>query len=158
VHVPWFIPGNIGRECVPLQVRKMNADDVGWILATFIQSFREASTQSEDLDGKETAQLVTNLVSNGWSVLVAELEGVLMGWVLFQPGSSQYSPVKFGWVFVRKMVRNQGVAKLLIDRAGIDMSRPVVSPFVPNRSKSTCPLRLTIRQRPFLCLLRTEPN
>jgi hypothetical protein len=143
---------------MPLSIRPANADDWGWILTTFIQTFREASTQSEDLDGKQTAQLVTNLVSNGWTVLVAELEGVLMGWVLFQPGASQYSPVKFGWVFVRKMVRNQGVAKLLIDRAGIDMSRPVVSPFVPNRSKTTCPLRLTIRQRPFLCLLKQEAN
>jgi hypothetical protein len=119
----------------------------GFIYSSFIKSIREASTHVEGMSGKQIGQLLTNLCSMGWKVHVAELDGVIAGWVLHC--NQQY----IGWVLVRQELGfdGQGLAKALLGQVGINMSLPVISPFVPNRSRD-CRLRLKIRHRPFLCV------
>jgi hypothetical protein len=121
----------------------------GFIYSSFIKSIREASTHVEGMSGKQIGQLLTNLVRDGWTVSVAELESVIAGWVLYDGAQ----PQRLGWVLVRDDLgfRSQGLGKLLAERVGINMSLPVISPFVPNRSRD-CRLRLKIRHRPFLCI------
>ncbi len=120
----------------------------GFIYSSFIKSIREASTHVEGMSGKQIGQLLTNLVSNGWQVNVAEVESVIAGWVLYSD-----SPQHLGWVYTRSDLgfQGQGLGKLLVERLGINMSLQVISPFVPNRSRD-CRLRLKIRHRPFLCV------
>jgi hypothetical protein len=129
-------------------IRPATDPDWGFIVTSFLSSFREASTHAEDLTGKQVVSLLTNLISNGWSCTVAEMDGVIAGWVVFDKGQ------RLAWVFTRAMFRRQGLAKLLITRAGIDMARGVYSPFLPNRLKEQCPLKLKIHHRPFLTVPR----
>ena len=119
----------------------------GHIYANFIKSIREHSTHVEGMSGKQIGQLLTNLCALGWKVQVAELDGVIAGWVLH--GSVQ----ELGWVLVRHDLgfNEQGLALLMLGQVGIKLDSPVISPFVPNRSRD-CRLRLKIRHRPFLCV------
>jgi hypothetical protein len=122
----------------------------GHIYSSFIKSIREASTHVEGMSGKQIGQLLTNLCALGWQVHVAELEGVIAGWVLCGPG---HGLQQLGWVLVREELgfRGQGLAKVLLSSVGIDMSKAVVSPFAPNRTRD-CRLRLKIHHRPYLCV------
>lgn len=141
----WPIKGVLKMVIAPAQPQHW-----GHIYANLIKSLREQSTHVEGMSGREIGQLLTNLVGKGWTVQVAELEGVIAGWVISGPEKQQC-----GWVFVRADLgfTGQGLAKLLLETVGINMSLPVYSPFVPNRSRN-CPLRLKIRHRPFLCVAR----
>lgn len=124
--------------------------DYGFILSSFISSFRAASTHAEGLTGKQIASLLTNLISNGWSCTVASMESVIAGWLVHDRDQ------RLAWVYTRQMFRGSGLALLLLKHAGIDPRLPVISPFVPNRLKDKCPLKLTIHQRPFLVMPNAE--
>ena len=137
-------------------IRPAKTSDWGFIVSSFINSFREESTHAEGLKGKTIAALLTNLVSQGWNCTVAEFvasedepegPGVIAGWVVSGPTSQALA-----WAYTRSMFRRQGLAKLLLQRVGIDMAKPVTSPFVPNRHKDRCPLKLRINHRPFLAV------
>ena len=124
----------------------------GFLYSTFIKSLRENSTHVDGMSGKQIGRLLTNLIATGWQVRVAEMESVIAGWVLYCN-----TPQYLGWVYTRDSLgfSGQGLGKLLVEHAGINMSLPVCSPFVPNRSRN-CRLRLKIRHRPFLCLPPTQ--
>jgi hypothetical protein len=96
--------------------------------------------------------MLTTLVSNGWQTLVADYDGIIAGWVVFSDKQ------QMAWVYVRPELgfRGQGLGKLLVRNAGIDLGRPVYGPFAPNRNKGKCPLRFKLHQRPFLVLPKTE--
>lgn len=127
-----------------MNLRVAEPGDWGWIYANFVSSFRAATVYSDGMTGREIASLLTNLVMRGWQVMVAEMEGVLAGWVLYSTDQ------RLGWIFTRAMFRGSGLSLLLLERAGIDPRLPVISPFVANRLKDKCPLRLNIRFRPYL--------
>jgi len=129
-----------------MNLRPAIDQDYGLILSSFISTFRSESTHAEDLKGRQITSLLTNLIANGWSCTVAYMEGVLVGWIVHAPKQ------RLAWVWVRSMVRAQGLAKLMIERAGIDINRPVVGPFLPNRNRERCRLRLKINHRPFLVI------
>jgi hypothetical protein len=131
-----------------MDFRPAQPQDWGFLCSSFLSSFRAASTHAEGLTGKQAVSLLTNLVANGWECMVAEMEGVIAGWIVYDKNQ------RLGWVYVRQMFRGSGLALLLLQKAGIDPRLPIVSPFVPNRLRDKCPLKLTIHQRPFL----TVPN
>jgi len=133
-----------------MNLRSAIDQDWGLILSSFISTFRAESTHAEDLKGRQITSLLTNLIANGWSCTVADMEGVIVGWIVHGPKQ------RLAWVWVRSMVRCQGLAKLMIERVGIDMSRPVYSPFLPNRHREQCRLRLKIQHRPFLVIPGAE--
>lgn len=133
-----------------MNLRGAEPGDYGFVLSSFISSFREASTHAEGLTGRQIASLLTNLISNGWTCTVAEMDNVIAGWVVHDKNQ------RLAWVYSRTMFRRQGLALLLFKSVGIDPRLPVVSPFVPNRNKAKCPLRLTIHQRPFLVMPNAE--
>jgi hypothetical protein len=137
---------------VVMVIRPAQASDWRYVIPRFISSFREASTHAEGLTGKQIASALTGLVLNGWQTLIVDYEGVIAAWVIFAPKNH------LAWVYVRPELgfRGQGLAKLLLEKAGIDIGKPVTSPFVPNRHKHTCKLRLTIHHRPFLVLPRED--
>jgi hypothetical protein len=124
--------------------------DWGFICSSFLSSFRAASTHAEGLTGKQAVSLLTNLVSNGWECLVAEMEGVIAGWIVYDNNQ------RLGWVYVRQMFRGSQLSLILMKKAGIDPRLPVISPFTPNRNRNECRLKLTIHQRPFLTVLNHE--
>lgn len=131
-------------------IRPAEPQDMGFVYSHFISSFREASTHAEGLTGKQVASLLTGLITNGWTVTVAELSSALVGWIVTGP-----KPQQLAWVFSREFVRGQGLAKLMIQHAKIDTSKRVLTPFWPNRYRKK-PFGMELNLRPFEVVPRED--
>lgn len=125
-----------------MQVRNATADDMGFVVETFLRSIRAASTHVEGLDNGRVVGLLTALIDKGWGCAVADAEGFLAGWAVFGTGNH------LAWVYVRDMFREQGVCKQLLRFADIDVTKRIVTPFMPNRNKS----KWALVHRPFLVI------
>lgn len=128
-----------------MQVRPATKDDLGFILETFKESFRAASTHAEGLSNAQIFGLLLGLMDRGWRSNVCEAEGYLSGW------SVHANMNHLAWIYVRDMFRfanykDHDVCGLLIEAAGIDTKRRIVTPFLPNRIKKTW----QFVQRPFM--------
>lgn len=133
-----------------MQVRKANADDMGFVFETFLRSIRQASTHVEGLSNGQVFALLAALQTNGWQLAVADAYGYLAGWICWDKD-------RIGWFYVRDKFRNKNykdypVARLLLDFADpgfmTSNGKRIVTPFLPNRS----PLRDAFIHRPFLIL------
>lgn len=131
-------------------IRPAEPQDMGFVYSHFISSFREGSTHAEGLTGKQIASLLTGLITNGWTVTVAELSSALVGWIVTGP-----KPQQLAWVFSREFVRGQGLARLLIQHAQINPAKKVICPFWPNRYRKK-PFDMELVLRPFEVIGREE--
>jgi len=104
--------------------RSAKPDDWGYILSTFIKSYRENSTHAEGLSGRQIAHMLTSLAGkDSWCVDVVEEHGLIAMWDAYC-GSKNLA-----WIYVRPMFRGQGWAK-----SRCLASRKVYTPFMPNRN------------------------
>ncbi len=130
-----------------MQIRPVTKDDLGFVLETFLRSFRVASTHSEDVSNKTICGMLLGLMDRGWRCNVSEAEGYLSGW------SVHANRNHLAWIYVRDMFRfanykDHDVCGLLTEAAGIETSKRIVTPFLPNRVKKTW----QFVHRPFLVL------
>lgn len=123
--------------------RPATADDMGFIVETFVRSVRAASTHVEGLDGHQVGTLLTNLIHKGWTATAVEDEGYLIGWVVWTERN------RIGWLYVRDTMRGKGVAGFLLKHTDIDMTKPLFTPFLANRGVTR---RYWVHHRPFECL------
>lgn len=119
---------------------------MGYVCETFLRSIRHACTHVEGMSNGDVVRLLTNLLSNGWRASVCEGEGLLLGWIAHPFDFSQFNGL--AWAYVRDMVRGQGVGKFLLNYAGVDTSRPITTPFLPNRAR----VKWRLIHRPYLVL------
>ena len=125
--------------------RPATPGDLGFVVETFTLSFRAASTHSEGLSKERTGQLIKNLLANGWTATVLESEGYLVGWAVHGERN------RLAWIYLREIVRTPretGVARFFLERIGVDTSKRITTPFLPNRLKR----RWDIAHRPFECV------
>src|SRR5688572_21510393 len=118
---------------------------MGFCAETFLRSIRAASTYVEGMGNAEVVKMLTDLRRRGWALSVLDAEGYLAGWACW------YSGNHLAWIYVRETFRapnETGVARFLLDKIGIDTSRPITSPFLPNRERSK--LRWRVIFRPYL--------
>lgn len=133
-----------------MQIRQAIPDDLGFIYETFLRSFRAASTHAEGLENKTVIQLLSNVLASGYRADVAEAEGYLAGWIVCKPDSNNC----MAWIYVRDMFRSENykdyrVCRMLLNANGIDTTKRIVTPFLPNRQVR----RWRFTHRPFEVML-----
>lgn len=129
-----------------MQIRLATKDELGFIYETFLRSFRATSTHAEGVASDKIVGMLSGLRDKGWLPCVAESEGYLQGWAVYEVANH------LAWVYVRDMFRGNAfsphVAKELLKFAHVDTSKRIVTPFLPNRTKGNW----KFVHRPFLVI------
>jgi hypothetical protein len=144
-----------------MQIRQATNDDLGFVIETFLRSFRSASTHAEGASNNQIVGAMQRLRLGGWLTCVAESEGYLQGWAVYGgPGASfdvrdpgfKINANHLAWIYVRDMFRGEAfkphVAKTILRWAMIDTEKRIVTPFLPNRTKGNW----KFVHRPFLVI------
>ena len=123
--------------------REATADEMSLVYATFVRSFRQASTHAEGLDDKRLAALVTNLLTNGWRVTVGLLvDDYATCWALHRKAD------EVAWVLTKAPHRNEGHARGLLAAIYCNTNARITTPFMPNRNAALMK-RYKLIHRPF---------
>jgi hypothetical protein len=129
-----------------MQIRRATDDDLGFVVETFLRSFRAASTHAEGATSDQIIGALQLARVRGWNTCVAESEGYLQGWAVYKTSNH------LAWIYVRDMFRGKAfdphIATSILHWASIDTSKRIVTPFLPNRTKGSW----KFVHRPFLVI------
>lgn len=111
-------------------VRPYVVGDRIFVTDSFLRSFGR-SAYAEGVDARDLIDLLEPLLI-AWDVKVAESGGELLGWVCTK------APDVVAWLYVKPFVRRRGLARVLLDAAGLARTasgalRTVLAPFVPTK-------------------------
>lgn len=113
-----------GAPAIALRIRHAHRDDPGemaYLRSSFCEGFKASSNRLAklpwpDFKRTERPKLDAVLALGDTQLLVADLEGLVAGWLAWSPGRRVDT---VHWTHARHQVRRRGVMRALVDAAGL---------------------------------------
>lgn len=127
-------------------IRPASSSDEKYILDSFSRAYCK-SPYAEGIPRLSLACRMAEMLHNGWSCDVADLEGEVLGYVVYKRDINAVA-----WVCVKGPVQGKGIGEYLL-RGACDREQPVKQPWLYAKNVAFAPVGYTFQWRPYLTWL-----